>query len=774
MKRIISFSIALLLTTLQLAAQNITGKIQDSTSNAVPGLRIYLAGTQKHAITTADGTFTIRDVKPGSYKLIATGIGYTTIEKEVELKNDNITVNFQVDNAKVGLGEVVVTAGRNKETIGTVPSSITIITAKQLQEQSAITTDINQLLGLNVPGLTLGTNTATKKGETLRGRSMLIMIDGIPQSTPLRNGDKDMRSIDVSVIERVEIIKGATAIYGNGADGGIINFITKKATTDKKISGSTDVSTAGSLTNAANSLGGRVSQTLSGTLHKFDYVVSGTYEQTGVYKDAKGEVIAPFQSLAQNENINAFAKVGYNINDNNRIEVMYNYYRTMQNSTYINSGGKFGESPIIGVLGTLPGAKQGTPYNHNAYLTYTNKHLFRNTSLDVNIYYQDFYTIFEYSDFYEGGGNSAITSRKKGIRANFNTLLNISPNLNGDITYGVDVLNDVTEQPLVDGRRFVPKMDMKNYAPYAQLKAYIFKDFLLKAGARYENVSLDIPDFTTIKFGNYAGGVNVKGGNLPYDALTYNAGLRYTRFDYFNPFISFSQSFSLYDLGRTLRLAKDVPGGASVKGSIQTDAIITNNYEAGFNSNIGKFNASGAYFISTSNLGSSLVDINGVATPERAPEHITGFEFTAGYQFLPNLTVNASYSHVEGKKETATGKVYLPGSRITPDKATVNVNYSPIREKLDLGVYYIYSGTRRRFTTNAKGDWDLGTGPVSSFNLVNLYTAFHFNKATTLRLGVDNLLNADYYPVLAQSRVVTDSYIKGTGARFNLGLNYRF
>ncbi len=775
MKKILSAGLVLFLTTLQLAAQNITGNIQDSTHQPIPGLRIYLAGTQKHAITTTDGRFTLRNVPPGTYKLIATGIGYNTTEKEVVMDKGDINLSLEISSSNVGLGEVVVTAGRNRETIGTVPSSITIISGKQLREQSAITTDINQLLGLNVPGLTLGTNTATKKGETLRGRSMLIMIDGIPQSTPLRNGDKDMRSIDVSVIERVEVIKGATAIYGNGADGGIINFITKKANQDSKFSGSTDISTSGSLTSAANSMGGRISQNFSGTVNKFDYVISGTYEQTGVYKDAKGQVIAPFQSLAQNENINGFAKLGYNINANNRIEVMYNYYRTMQNATYVNSGGKFGESPIIGVPGTSPGAKQGTPYNHNAYLTYTNKRIFRNTSLDVNLYYQDFYTIFEYSDYYEGGGNSAISSKKKGIRANFNTVVNVSPNLNGDITYGVDVLNDVTEQPLVDGRRFVPKMDMKNYAPYAQLKAFIFKDFLLKAGARYENVSLDIPDFTTIKFGNYAGGVHVKGGNLPYEALTFNTGLRYTKFEWFNPFISFSQSFSLYDLGRTLRLAKDVPGGASVKGSIQTDAIITNNYEVGFSSHIGKFNASGSYYVSTSNLGSSLVDINGVATPERAPERIQGFELTAGYQFLPTLSVNASYAHVEGKKDAAAGSVYLPGSRISPDKATFNVNYSPVKEKLDIGVYYVYSGSRKRFALNPKtNDWDLGAGPVNSFSLVNLYTAYHFNKATTLRLGVDNLLNADYYPVMAQSRVTTDSYIKGAGARFNLGLNYRF
>jgi iron complex outermembrane receptor protein len=697
----------------------------------------------------------------------------TVLQVTAQNTTDTIQKHTASDSSftgtNVGLNEVIVTASRNRETLGHVPSSITVISGKLLQEQLAITTDINQILGMNVPGLTMGTNTATNKGQTLRGRNMLIMIDGIPQSTPLRNGERDIRSIDPAVIERIEIIKGATAIYGNGADGGIVNFITKKANLSRPFSGTTDISTNGSLVSAKNTLGGRISQTFSGKVNKLDYIVNGTYEQTGVNKDAKGQVISPFQSLSETENVNLFAKLGYNINENSRIEVMYNYYRTMQNSNYIDSPGIYGVRPITGVLGKTPGDNQGTPYNHNAYVQYTNNKIFRNTSLNVSLYYQDFYSIFEYSDFYKPAGNSAIGSKKKGIRANFNTAFNASSNLNGDITYGVDILNDITKQNLTDGRDFVPEMNMKNYAPYAQLKAFLFQDFLFKAGARYENIALHIPDYTTIPFGNYAGGVSVKGGNLSYDALVFNTGLRYIRFDAFNPFVSYSQSFSLYDLGRTLRLSA-VP---DIK-NIETKAIITNNYEAGFNSNIGRFNASGSYYISTSSLGSSLKDVNGVATPERAPEKVTGFELTAGYQLLKNLYVDASYSHVEGKKDIDSNhtKVYLPSSRISPDKFTAHVNYAPLKQ-WNVGVYYIYSGTRQHFAAK-NGVYALGEGPVSSFNIVNLYTSYRLNPSATIRVGIDNLLNADYYPVLSQGKVRNESYIKANGARYNVGLAVSF
>ncbi|PAM93346.1 TonB-dependent receptor, partial [Flavobacterium sp. IR1] len=120
-------------------------------------------------------------------------------------------------------------------------------------------------------------------------------------------------------------------------------------------------------------------------------------------------------------------------------------------------------------------------------------------------------------------------------------------------------MNDITSQNLIDGRVWVPEMDMTNFAPYAQLKT-LYNDFVLKAGIRFENINIDVPDFTTIYVFPYQsetpnGGVAVDGGELQYDATTFNVGLRYNGWELFKPFVSFSQSFSIADLGRTLRSA---------------------------------------------------------------------------------------------------------------------------------------------------------------------------------------------------------------------------
>jgi iron complex outermembrane receptor protein len=270
------------------------------------------------------------------------------------------------------------------------------------------------------------------------------------------------------VVEWVEVIKGATAIYGNGADGGLINYITKTPKTDQKIGGYSQVSLTGN-TRGDSTLGFRASQQLYGRIARFDYVVSGMYEKTGVYRDPKGLVISPDYGLGETKIYNAFAKVGYNFSGSQRIEAMYNYYSSNQHSAYVAKAGIYRHSPAIGVWGIRKGIDEGTRYNHNANIQYTNKNIFGRTSLAANVYLQDFWTVYSNSESFFGSGQSAIISTKKGFRLNLNTPFTISPKLSGDVTYGVDILNDKLEQNLVDGRVWVPRIIMNNLAPYAQL-----------------------------------------------------------------------------------------------------------------------------------------------------------------------------------------------------------------------------------------------------------------------------------------------------------------
>lgn len=753
-------------------AAAVSGSVTDNEGQKLSYVTVTIDG-KKSQQTDAQGQFLFEGVAKGRHAVTASYIGYKTYKQEFEIFADStlhLDIVLEVGNK---LNEVIVTAGRKPESINEVPSSVSILTVKEVREQINVNPSVAAVLGNTIPGLATSTNKATNSGQTLRGRQVLVLIDGIPQSTPLMNGARDIRTLDPAVIERVEVIKGATSIYGNGSGGGIINFITKSAQADKRFSGTTNIGANGNLTHTDNTMGYRLSQMFAGTLDKFSYVVSGTYNYTGVLKDAKGEVNAQADGLGENSLYNTYIKLGYKPNSNSQIIASYNLFRSVQNSDYINVAGKYRERPAIGIKGDDPGEAAGTPYNHNAFLNYRVSALPLGTSLDATAYYNEFISMNRYVESataWYGPGQTKIQSFKKGLRLTLNTPFIFSNRINGEITYGIDLLNDRTNQVLTDGRVYIPDMDMVNLAPYAQMKLDLSAYLVVKAGVRYENADVTVKDFNTIATGpDGQGSIAVSGGKIPYNSTTFNAGVRYNRYDLFNPFLSFSQGFAINELGRILRRATQ-----STLEAIETDPIITNNYEAGFSSSLGFLNLTASYYISTSKLGANLVDINGYLTPQREPERVHGYEITADAFVHPEWTVGASYSFVEGKAEQEDGtKTYMNGIRIAPPKATGYVAYRP-SNLFNMKLFWVHTGNRDRFEPRSNGTYANSEGLVESVNLINLSANYRFSRKVSAGLGIENLLNTSYYPVVSQYRAIDAEYVRGNGAKLNINLAYSF
>ncbi len=763
------------LATAQTAA--ISGRVINQDNQPIPLAKITVENSSLSTTTDLDGNFHFDNLNAGTYKIVAFSTGYGTEKQTVDLApTEEKTVIIQLQEEFRSLGEVVITSNRRTETLDEVPSSVSVLTSKQIENLTQTSVTVADVIN-EIPGMALSSNQTSNTGQTLRGRKMLVLIDGIPQSTPLRNGSRDINTIDPNIIERIEVIKGATAIYGNGADGGIINYITKKPKANKRLESTTQLSTDGSLVDTDHTIGSKISQTFAGQVDKLGYVASGTFRQTGVFRDAQGEIISPNYGLGETDQYNLFGKVNYQLNYDHSVEVMYNYFSSNQDTEYINQPGVYGERPAIGVIGEVLGVDQGNRFNHNGQLTYDANNLIGNTDLRLNLYFQDFKTVYGFSEnFYnaeEGyeGGQSTIESSKKGARLNFKTGYDLKNGIQGDILYGIDIMNDITSQNLVDGRVWVPEMDMTNYAPYAQLKT-LYHNFVLKAGIRFENINIDIPDFTTIYIFPYQsetpnGGIAVEGGELQYDATTFNVGLRYNRWEVFKPFVSFSQSFSIADLGRTLRSATE-----NTVGQISSKAVIANNYEAGFNSYFGRTRLTGAYFISTSDLGATYREIDGVFQIARQPERVYGFEAAVDTRITDHLSAGTSVSYTEGKLDSENNgnyDTYMNGDRIPPVKTVTYLQYN-LFQNFDARLSHIYSGDRDRFGINPNGSYTYGRGPVESFHLVNFSANYFLTPNTRLGLGIENLLNEDYYPQISQWDARGANYKKGNGTRFNLSL----
>ncbi|SEK42007.1 iron complex outermembrane recepter protein [Colwellia chukchiensis] len=675
---------------------------------------------------------------------------------------------------------IVVTGSRIVESIEEVPATITIINRQQIAEQLKISPELQTLLAALVPGLAPSTGSSSNSGQTLRGRSPLVMIDGVPQSTPLRNGALGMRTLDPSTIERIEVIKGATSIYGNGAAGGIINYITKQANNSGKVSGHVSVSSRFSAVKLQDSVGQRVEGSINGNLDKFSYVLNASYEENGVQRDAEGDIQGLIYGLSEANVANYFAKFGYQLDTEKSLQLTYNHYRSEQQSNLIdvigsvNSGEK--TYAIEAPVGTeKPGVAQG-PNNDNLMFKYTDEALFDNTQLVIDAYSQQINNIFFFSSALanpsEGysGGQSLIKSDKKGLRVTLNSQLEWH-NLEGTFIYGLDALNDKTSQPLVDGRVWVPEMDMANLAGFLQTKWLYNDDLIIKAGIRHEDIELGVDDYSTLKLCRTANTcsvpLDVRGDTLKYRATTYNFGVRYNLMPSFQPFANYSQGADISDIGRLLRTAT-----VTDISLIATQASIIDNYEIGFVSNIGALRMEFSAYRSTSELGTTnKYDANtGVYLPVRAPQEIYGYEALAHYPFSPELNVTASYAWVEGKDTSKD--VYLGAKQISAPKATVNLNWQPLAGA-NVAVSYLYVGSRKKFAT-VEGDYVGDQGPIDSYQLLNLSASFDFQQNWSGFIGVENLLNQDYYPAKSQAYTYNGYNVKGLGTSVNLGINYQF
>ncbi|WP_412467492.1 TonB-dependent receptor [Pedobacter sp. KLB.chiD] len=784
MKKIILIVTILFCNLLLLHGQNvkIEGHIKDG-RNEIPYASISVPGQKIQADSKGYYRLYVKSGLPFNIQLSA--VGYKLFTQQIPLVQADTVINFILEPIPNTLDEVLISTSRKPENLKNVTASVSIVNKQKLEREMAVTPDLSTILANQVPGFAPTAQTGNNVGQNLRGRPMLVMIDGVSQSSPLRNAEVDLRSIDPSVLERIEVVKGATAIYGNGAAGGLVNYITMVPDTAASFAGKTQLNLNGSLVKVKNSGGGRINQMFYGKLGKFDYVLSGLYEQTGEYKDAKGDVVGPNYSLGETDTYNAFAKFGYMPAKNQRIQLTYNTYSSLQNSnfTLVNGNLATGQK-ATGVLGKALGIPTGVDYNHNLNLSYKIDSTFLHSSLHADVYYETRKDVFYVSlgRFDGGDGQSLAKNDKRGARLFLETpILNLNA-LKMKLAYGADLMKDKTAQPLVDGRVWVPTMDMTNIAPFAQADFNILSKLVFKTGLRYENVNIAVDDYRTLR----TTGANnatitpsfaVAGGNLKYNTYLFNAGLRYNQFNVFSPFVSFSQGFSVMDIGLALRDAK-----VNSIDKINTDAVKVNNYELGFESRVAGLVFSASGYISTSKLGIEVVydPATGLFNTARNPEKIYGFELAADYHLFDQLALSASYSYTEGKRDIdKNGKfndavdMYLNGRRISAPKVTASVTYSPLKV-LDLTLNYTGINSRNRFEKNGNGVYNGNEGAVKAYHLFSFAGIYQVKKNTRLTLGIDNIFNQDYFPARAQWFMQPGFYSKGRGTSVNFGISVSY
>lgn len=679
------------------------------------------------------------------------------------------------------LDTLVISSSRSEEKVTDIPASISIIDEKALAETMKHTPELQQILSIHVPGFAPSSASTSNSGQTLRGRNALILIDGIPQSTPLRNGSLGVRTIDPSALQRIEVVKGASSLYGHGASGGLVNYITKEANADSEFSGDVGISARVSTQEPEDSLSKRIDTTMSGTKGQFTYLVSGAYDSYGEQKDAEGDTLGLVYGLSDLETQNLLTKFGWNFDDQQRVKLSYNYFTSQQDTDLVDEVGDYKTGTKTQAVkndtgNSRVGDPQGPKDNYNVMLKYEHDKLFSQTSFSADVYKQRIENVFFYSTRLanpdEGleGGQSVILSEKQGVRTDFTSRFKFDQ-LATQVTYGIDFLNDISSQVLVDGRTWVPEMDMLNKAAYVQSSFNWDDSWVLKAGIRHQETEVAVDDYSTLKLCSSADTcstpVNVEGGSLDYDLTTYNIGLRYTGNSLFSPFVSYSEGYDISDIGRLLRSAT-----VTNISDVRTEASLVEHYEIGIDSQIDQLHIEVAIYQSKSTLGTStkLDADSGIYLPVRAPQDIQGFELLADYTLSGGQLIGMTYSHVEG--ENPDTHEALSGRYISPDKLTAFVDW-PLNQTISFSADYMYVGSRDEFDANEEGGYGLYQGPVDSYQVMNASITYQQNQ-WQYYAALENALNEDYFSAKSQSIVSNSSYSKAPGRTLVMGTRFQF
>ncbi len=194
------------------------------------------------------------------------------------------------------LEEITVTAQKQEENIQDVPVSMTVLDAVAIEDATIESVlDLGDVVpnlyifesgvtGLNVP-VTRGLYAQTETTAATTG----IYLDGVPVATGTEF------DVSFSDIERIEVLRGPQGtLYGKGAEGGVINIITRQP--DNTLVGQISVQAGRWLSSEADDWLGRTSLYMGGPVvkDKLFFGISGNYQ----YKD--GFIYDAFTDQAQN------------------------------------------------------------------------------------------------------------------------------------------------------------------------------------------------------------------------------------------------------------------------------------------------------------------------------------------------------------------------------------------------------------------------------------------------------------------------------------------
>jgi iron complex outermembrane receptor protein len=221
---------------------SIKGIVKTSDNKPAEFVNITLQGTTKGVTVSKSGHYSINNIKPGSYQLVASFISLRTQSKPVEIKaGETLTIDFTLQENSQQLSEVVVSSHKANSFAAIKSNDAAKMPLNNLENSQVYSTVTSSLMAeqlvfsmddalKNVPGINKLWAATDRSGF---GNGSSFALRGFQLNTYLRNGlpGNVSTTIDNANIESIEVLKGPSAtLFGSAVTsyGGLINRVTKK------------------------------------------------------------------------------------------------------------------------------------------------------------------------------------------------------------------------------------------------------------------------------------------------------------------------------------------------------------------------------------------------------------------------------------------------------------------------------------------------------------------------------------------------------------------
>jgi iron complex outermembrane receptor protein len=672
---------------------------------------------------------------------------------------------------------ITVSGSRLPAAIRSMPQTVQIIEAEDIDHQSLVSNNMAEVLANIVPGISRGSNTAVNTYTSIRGRKPVFLIDGVLVTSTLNDTGREMNLIDPDSIRRIEVVPGSSALYGNSAGAGFINYVTKGGEKMPGIGARTEVGADISLTEfSSDGTSPYLRQTFSGIAGNWDYRVSGMVKRINDYYDADGNVLPPqLGSAIQDSDVkSAQGKVGYNFG-RQRVEGSFSYYDQEAEIKWAVKNGNIATGLPASAIPAIAQPGQ-VPEEHEAFvanLVFSDPNVLNSsTSFRTQLYYVDTKSWFQYAVnrfplFPEApNGQSGNRTKKEGFRIDLNTPMKAFGAIDGSILWGLDYMKDDTKIPLVDGRDFGIPQVMKSWAGFVQLQVAPIEALKLSAGIRYERSDLDVSDLHSLFTG-----AQITGGTLEFSNTPKNIGAVYTLVPWLDLYGGFSQGFDIQQTSQNFRAWPVNINLAQTK----PPANVIDSYEVGLRVNTPAFRGSLAWWQMESSNGVSYV-FNSTAPNEPravvAPDKTTGWEATFDYTGIDRWNLGGTYARSKGYSDNDNNGSFetpLQNRRIPPPSATLHAE-TEFSKGAFFRVQGLWSGSRNAFPNTTPGRFH--EGKVNSWTTVDVMGRWVFARNMELSAGIRNLFNKDYYTNYSEGFNTNDNYIKAPGR--TMGVKFAF